>query len=235
LDHASQSNDPYHQIVKLMSTKPTVLYAAPKNFDHPEDMSSGLCASLFHSGIERGVTSKELPEQHLRVSVRPFNVDTDIATLYKWMCQEYAGPLLHRTQPPSEMEELYLSMIESDISQPFMGLINDVPICQIDVYKAQQDAISLYYNARPGDYGIKMELAPLVLQQNITLLLQTCLEYFFSFPEVGRIVADIDMRNDSNQHMFKEAGFRNTGTIQGPYKSAALYICTRNSFRQAVR
>jgi len=218
-----------------MSTKSTALYATPTNLDHPEDMSSGLCASLLHHGIERGITSKELPEQYLRVSVRPFNVDTDVSTLYKWMSQEYGGPLLHRAQPPSEMDELYASMIESDISQPFMGLINDVPICQIDVYKTQQDAISLYYNAKPGDYGIKIELAPLVLQQNIILLLQTCLEYFFSFPEVGRIVADIDMRNDSNEHMFKKAGFRNTTSIQGPYKVSSLYICTRNSFRQAVR
>jgi len=189
---------------------------------------------LLPTGIERGITSKELPEQYLRVSVRPFCTETDVSTLYKWMSQEYAGPLLNRTTPPPELEELYASMIESDISQPFMGLINDIPVCQIDVYKTQQDAISLYYNAKSGDYGIKMEVAPLVVQHHIILLLQTCLEYFFSFPEVGRIVVDIDVRNDCNDHLFKKAGFRSARKIQGPYKMSTLYICTRDSFRQAM-
>lgn len=218
-----------------MSTKSSALFSTPKNFDHPDDMSSGLCASLLPTGIERGIASKELPEKYLRVSVRPLCIETDVPTLYKWMCREYGGPLLNRAAPPSEMEELYASMIDSDISQPFMGLVNDVPICQIDVYKTQQDAISLYYDAKPGDYGIKMELAPLVVQHDIIVLLQTCLEYFFSFSEVGRIVADIDMRNDCNDHLFRKVGFRSAGNIQGPYKASTLYICTRNSARQATQ
>jgi hypothetical protein len=146
------------------------------------------------------------------------------------MSQEYAGPLLSRTQPPQELGEFYACMIESDFAQPFIGLINDVPVCQVDVCKAQQDAISLYYNDRPGDYHIQLMLAPLPVQKNMILLIRTCLEYFFSFPEVGRIVADIETENEWNRTLFKKAGFRSAHKIQSPYRSSTLFISTRTSF-----
>jgi len=217
-----------------MSTKSIELFSTPVKSAVPEKLSSGLCTSLLPSGIERGVAFKETPDKKLRVSVRPFCVATDVSILYKWMSQEYAGPLLARAQPPQELEESYASMIASDFAQPFMALVNDVPVCQLDVYKTQQDAISLYYNARPGDYGIQVVLAPLAIQQNMILLMRTCLEYFFSFPEVGRIIADIDITSEWDNALFKKAGFRAAEKVQTPYKRSTLYVCTRTSFRQAA-
>jgi hypothetical protein len=149
------------------------------------------------------------------------------------MSQEYAGHLLAHLQPPHDMEEFYATMIESDFAQPFMGLINDVPVCQIEVCKAQQDAISLYYNARRGDYRIQMMPAPLAVQENMFLLVKTCLEYFFSFPEVGRIVADMDTGNEWGNALFKKAGARSAQKIQLPYRSSTLYVCTRDSLLRA--
>jgi acetyl CoA:N6-hydroxylysine acetyl transferase len=223
-----------HQIVLIMSTKSIALFSTPKKTALPKSLSSGLCTSLLPMGPERGVAFKEIPDKKLRLSVRPFSVDTDVATLYKWMSQEYAGPLLGRTQPPQELVESYVSMIESDFAQPFMCLVNDVPVCQVDVYKTQQDAISLYYTPRPGDYGIQLVLAPLAIQHNLVILIRTCLEYFFTFPEVGRIVSDVDLKNEWNNTLFKEAGFRPSQKIRAPYKSSTLYVCTRSSFRHAA-
>jgi hypothetical protein len=214
-----------------MSTNSTVLFSTPVEAAFPEEISSGLCTSLLPSGIEKGVAFKETPDKKLRVSVRPFCVPADVSILYKWMSQEYGGPLLTRAQPPEELEESYASMIASDFAQPFMALINDVPVCQVDVYKAQQGAISLHYNVRPGDYGFQVLLSPLAIQQNMIFLIRTCLEYFFSFPEVGRIVSDIDLKSEWDNTLFRKAGFRASQKIQTPYKHSTLYVCTRNSCR----
>jgi len=217
-----------------MSTKPAFFHTAPASTVLLKEVAAGLCTSLLPPGIERRVVSKDFPGQQLRISVRPFCVATDVPILYKWMSQEYAGPLLSHTQPPQELEESYACMIECDFAQPFMGLVNDVPICQMDVYKTQQDAISLYYDARPGDYGIQLVLAPLAIQENMIVLIKTCLEYFFSFPEVGRIVADIDTSSEWTNMLFKKAGFRSLQNIQTSYKSSTLYVCTRSSCSQAA-
>jgi len=216
-----------------MSTKPTALFSAPASPVLIQEAAARLCTSLLPTGIERDFIFTGSPDRQLKISVRPLCIATDLPVLYKWMSQEYAGLLLSHLQPPHEMEEFYATMIESDFAQPFMGLINDVPVCQIEVCKTQQDAISLYYNARPGDYRIQMVSAPLAVQQDMILLVRTCLEYFFSFPEAGRIVADIDTENEWNNTLFKKAGFHSTQKIQMPYGSSTLYICTRDSLLRA--
>jgi len=201
-----------------MSSKPTALFSTPKKAAHPEKFPSGLCTSFLSSG--------------LRLTVRPFCVVTDVSILFKWMSQEYAGPLLTRSRPPQELEESYSSMIESDFAQPFMGLVNDAPVCQMDIYRMQQDVLSLSYPARPGDYGLQLIVAPLAVQDNMLLLLQACLEYFFSFAEVGRIIVNIEEGNEYNRQLFRRAGFRSLYDIQTAYRSSSLYGCTTNHFRQ---
>jgi len=220
-----------HQIVKIMSSKPIALFSTSKKAAHPEKFSSGLCTSFLPSGIEKTFI-REVPEHQLRIAVRPFCVATDVSILFKWISQEYAGPLLARSCPPQELEESYASMIESDFAQPFMGLVNDTPVCQMDIFRMQQDVLSLSYPARPGDYGLQLLVAPLAVQDNILLLIQTCLEYFFSFPEVGRIIVNIEERNEYNRQLFKKAGFRSLYDIRTIYRSSSLYGCTTSHFRQ---
>ena len=216
-----------------MSTQSIAIPSLPASTVKPEPGVAELCTSLLPSATVPGVVTKHIPEQDLSIAVRPLSVATDVPILYKWMSHEYAGPLLDRPQHPLELEEFYNSMIESDFSQPFMGLVNNIPVCQVDVYKARQDAISLYYEARPGDYGLQLVIAPMTAQENMVLLLRTCLEYFFSFHEVGRVIADVETGNEWSNQLFKKAGFLHTQEVRIPHKLSNLYICTRESFRQA--
>ena len=140
--------------------------------------------------------------------------------------------MLARARPPQELEESYSSMIESDFSQPFMGLVNDTPVCQMDIYRMQQDVLSLSYPARPGDYGLQLIVAPLTVQDNMVLLIKASLEYFFSFPEVGRIIVNIEYGNEYNRQLFKKVGFRSLYDIQTNYRASSLYGCTAGHFRQ---
>jgi hypothetical protein len=216
-----------------MSTISPAIFSVSEHPVIPESPASGLCMSVSPSGIVPVCAFKDLPERQMTISVRAFDPASDTPILFKWMSQEYAGPLMERAFAPQALEESYTCMIESDFAQPFMGMVNNVPVCQVDVYKTRQDVISLYYDARPGDYGLHLVIAPLAIQDNIAILVRTCIEYFFSFPEVGRIVADIEIRNEWNHELFKKAGFRAYKKIRTAYKSSNLMICTRNSLRRA--
>jgi hypothetical protein len=174
-------------------------------------------------------TPKKAPQ---RLTVRPFCVATDTSIVFKWMSREFAGPLLTMSHPPQELEELYTSMIESDFAQPFMGLVNDTPVCQMDIYKTQQDIISLNYPARAGDFRLQLIVAPLTAQDNMIVLLRTCLEHFFSFPEVGRIIVDMEAGDIYLRQLFKKMGFRSLHEVRGAYGSSSLYVCTAGLFRQ---
>lgn len=198
-----------------MSTKSAVLFSASE--------SRGILGGLVSNTESRAIL-KDLPDHNLSISVRALCPATDVPVLYKWMRDQYAGPLLSREVPPRELEESYVSMIESDFAQPFMGLVNDVPVCQVNIYKTLQDVISLYYDARPGDYGL--QLVADSRADDMTVLMGVFLEYFFSFPEVGRIIMDIETKNGWANALFRTAGFRSAKKIKIPYKPSNLYICT---------
>jgi hypothetical protein len=101
----------------------------------------------------------------------------------------------------------------------------------MDIYRMQQDVLSLSYPARPGDYGLQLTVAPLAVQDNMLLLLQTCLGYFFSFAEVGRIIVNIEEGNEYHRQLFRKAGFRSLYDIRTAYRSSSLYGCTISHFR----
>jgi len=200
----------------------------------PENPSCGLCMSVSPSGIAPVCAVKDLPERQMTISVRAFDPVSDTPVLFKWLSQEYGGPLKEKMYAPEALSVSYACMIESDFAQPFMGLVNNVPVCQVDVYKTRQDAISLYYDSLAGDYGLHLVIAPMAAQDSIVMLVRTCIEYFFSFPEVGRIVVDIEIRDEWNLDLFKKTGFRPYKKIQSSYKTSNLMICTRNSLHRAL-
>jgi acetyl CoA:N6-hydroxylysine acetyl transferase len=213
--------DPFNdQIVKLMPTKPAV-------FPPVHCKSSLPLATSLPLAMQEGILTNYLPDRRLTISIRTLCVATDLPIMYNWMSQEYAGYLVERSNPPAELVESYACTLRSLHAQPFMGLVNDIPVCQLDVYKVREDAISLCYDALPGDYGLNVLLAPLVIQDHVLLLLQMWMEYFFTFPEVKRVVVDLEAGNDWLETLFTRAGFRFSAKVRLPYKDADLYTCSR--------
>jgi acetyl CoA:N6-hydroxylysine acetyl transferase len=169
-----------------------------------------------------------MPDSPSTISVRALSLSTDIPVIYNWVSRDQTHPRSWSTRDAlRELEAAYTSILESDFAQPFMGLVNGAPVCQLDIYKTRQDAISLYYDDRPGDYGLNWLTAPLCQQEHMLALLKACLEYFFSFPEVGRIITDIESGNEWMHILFKKAGFRYGGDLNIPFKTSHLYIVTR--------
>ena len=196
--------------------------------------STGLCNGLPLPGVNQKLISRTLPIGNLPITLRSFNPDTDINTLYKWMSLEFEGPLKTKATPPRGLLDSYSCMMESDFARPFMGLVNDIPVCQLNVFKASQDILSLRYNSRPGDYGLQMVTAPLCVSDNLTALLRASVEYFFSFRDTVRIVTEIDVRNEWHFNMFRKIGFRMSTKLATTYRTAHLYACTRDSLKRSA-
>jgi hypothetical protein len=180
-----------------VSTKPTSLFADP------------------------GFLSQEA-QPDIVYSVRPFLPETDISLLHDWLNPEYGGVL-----PADGLTESWMSMMGSDSVRPFMGLLNGVPACQAEFYKVRQQELSLYYKDSPGDYGLHWRVAPGIGRDRMAGLLRTCLEYFFSFPEVGRILADADIADTWGNELFRKTGFLFLQKIALPYRPSNLYEKTR--------
>ena len=174
---------------------------------------------------------KNLPGSTLSLSLRPVSLATDLRLIYGWISQGHSAGSPAVDQPLRQLKQAYSSIISSDFAQPFMGLVNNVPICQLDIYKTRLDVISLYYGALPGDYGLHLLSAPQTKRDQEAELLGACIRHFFSFPEIGRIIMDVEAGDKWMNAQIKKLGFHWHKKINKPYKIANLYTCTRKNFK----
>ncbi|HYE53968.1 MAG TPA: GNAT family N-acetyltransferase [Chitinophagaceae bacterium] len=179
----------------------------------------------------------KLYEKHfshsMTISIHPFNVRKDTLFIHEWVNQDYAKRFWQMDgRTINELKKVYRHISTCHFAQSFMARINYNRICQLDLYHAPDDEVSLHYNAQPGDYGIHVLMAP--RQQRVpglsVCVLQTFLEYFFSFPDIERIIGEPDAENHRANQLVQKLGFRFMKTISMSYKTANLYTCTRNDF-----
>lgn len=157
-----------------MSTKSSALFPARKGMGVPQNLCPELCTSLIPPAGPGKVALKTLSDSSLSFSVRPLCVPADLPVIYGCMSREYSDCLSPDDMPPPQLEEAYSSILASDFAQSFMGLVNDIPVCQVDIYKTKMDAISLCYEARPGDYGLHLLTAPRAVRNHAVELLGGC-------------------------------------------------------------
>lgn len=213
-----------------MSIKHGVLPAIATTAGRPTNLDPTLCAAILPLEPIPGINHTYCADSNIHFSVRILQPGRDIPVIYRWMSMEYADSLVARNSPPDRLDESYTCMLESDFTQPYMGLVNDIPVCELDICKARMSLTGIYYPAQKGDYSVNLLLAPLVSQDHALALMHIWMKYFFSFPEVDRIVTDIEKGSEWLHTLFSRAGFSFLQEIQLPYKEADLYACTRDSF-----
>jgi hypothetical protein len=159
---------------------------------------------------------------HRSISLRSFCVARDMPVVSNWAWE--------MNQAAKIVAASYLYTGASDFARSFMVLVNNqMPLCQVDICMADKDELFESYHSAPGDFIIrfmlntgKKKIRPLHVKA-----LQTCIEYFFSFPEVKRLVAAPDTGNQLNNELLPKTGFRFMEQVYGQYGVSNLYIRTR--------
>jgi acetyl CoA:N6-hydroxylysine acetyl transferase len=169
-----------------------------------------------------------MPENDPALSMRPFSPEADMPLICKWISEKYAVQLPSPDLQSDQLGKAWLSMLEAGAARVFIGLVGDEPICEIELYEISQHEISLYYAYRPGDYYLDLMPASPTAGENMTGLLRNALEYLFSFPEVGRIVAEADIHDEWMNTLLKSAGFYWHTHLSIPKRVSNLYIRTKS-------
>lgn len=192
-----------------------------------------LCQSLDVTKEQPIVLQKELIPGY-RISIRPvcINTDNDINAIHEWLSEGLPAQL-----PIDQLRVFFILLAESTYAQAFMVLLNaDEPIGQFEVYQVVQDELKDFIEAGEGDYRIYVPVMPLIASvPEITIdILQACLLYFFSCPEVDRVFWAVAMNDKERNKLAIKAGFdllqcSRELTIEGD-QLANVYGCTRLSF-----
>lgn len=209
-----------------------------KTIKPPGLIHETLCRPIHRLEALEIVYTKQFPLLETAVSIRPLCLHTDVETILEWVNHEYGGNTWQKGDGPvRQLKQTYELILNSDFAQSFVALINDTLVCQLDVYNAGKNEISLVYDAREGDYGINILMSPSYEKNSIlsVCVLHTFLEYFFSLEEVKRIIGEPDMNDLPANELFAVLGFRFLKKTVLSYKWAHLYTCTKDNFSEAIR
>jgi hypothetical protein len=164
------------------------------------------------------VFTKEFRHPHCTLSLRPFNVFTDLPAIY------------NREPGEDNLSDLiaasYVYTRESSFARSYMVLLDHhLPVCEVDICRALQDEVCDYFSAEAGDFIMRiLPASPRRIRRRLfNSLLETCLEYFLELGEVKRIFIECETENSWQHDLLLKSGFRFREKICQEYKNTNLY------------
>ena len=166
------------------------------------------------------------------ISVRPVCIHSndDINAIHEWLSDGYPARL-----PVDQLRVFFILLAECSYAQAFMVLLNDdTPIGQFEVYQVLQDELKDSLDAGEGDYRIYIPIMPVIASHpDITVqIMQMCVRYVFSSPEVKRVFWVIPVNDKERIKVAAKIGFQmlkpfREVTIEGD-QPAKVYQCKRS-------
>ncbi len=185
--------------------------------------------------IEQQIFSKEI-EGVGRIVLRPIHLNEDLDTLYNWVKQPYAKYWGMLDFSKDQVFDSYDEIEKNPHHHTYIGMLDNRPIFLMERYKASEDMIGNYYDAKLNDYGMHILVAPVEkrIPQFTWSVFSTIMDYFFSLPYVERVVVEPDANNEKIHKLNKKAGFVYQKEIELPHKVASLAICTKENYEDAL-
>jgi hypothetical protein len=191
-------------------------------------LHNGLIASTGLNTEKEVVYEKHFHHTSFTLSLRTFCLPRDMPAICSWAWK------LSRAADTVAASYMYAG--NSDFARSFMVMLNNrLAICQVDICEADKDELFDAYSTAEGDYTIRLlmntnrkTVRPLHLKA-----LQTCMEYFFLFPEIKQIIAEPEADNKAYNEILLKAGFQFEEQVFNQYALCNLFVCTRQSFISA--
>ncbi|MGH3318502.1 MAG: GNAT family N-acetyltransferase [Nocardioidaceae bacterium] len=159
-------------------------------------------------------------------TLRPLDAVADVDMLHGWMNDPAVARFWELDGPIRRLVAHLEEQFAGTHSRPYLGLVDGEPMSYWELYRAQDDRLAAYYEARPGDSGLHLLLGPARFR-GIGLgrhLIETVSRWQLDAPDTSRVVAEPDVRNTASMRAFEQAGFRRTHEIDLPEKRAALMV-----------
>ena len=193
-----------------------------------------IASSAFFKPADSGVVYHR-PVAHMgAVCFRPLNLSTDLSLLHVWVNEAYSMRFWQMNGAINVLQETYSAILQHDSAHSFIGLINNQPGCQIDLYAVQADELAGHITAEEGDCGLHLLMCPPRQMQRgwSKVLLQEFIRYYFLFNEANRLYAEPDQDNHAANQLAINVGFQFQKTIDLTTKTANLYCIDRAQYNR---
>lgn len=178
------------------------------------------------------------------IRLRPIDLELDAPVLHDWVNQDYAEFWGMKGCTVEGLRATYRSRIAKRPQHKLLiGSLDDSPepLFLLEDYRPTQDVLGRYFkDARPTDRGFHLLVAPpgqrsQPLRSIGYYILTAATEYFFRDPEVQRVIAEPDLRNDKMLVLCQQVGYELGPVLHLPYKTAQTVVMTRERFATLPR
>lgn len=186
---------------------------------------------------EGGIPRLDARPSRQGFSLRPVRPAEDADWLHDWLRRDYARFWGLTRASREDVMAVYEAIQNSGHSLAYLGSRAQAPAFLLEHYLPAHDPVAGHYPVRAGDHGIHFVLAPLQTpRHNFSIeVLMAIIEIIFRDTPARRLVVEPDVRNLKIHALNFRAGFRYTGLIQLPTKTAYLGFCNRPQFAAAQR
>ncbi len=166
------------------------------------------------------------------ISFRSLDLSIDLKMIHEWVNKNYSKQFWKLHGSKELIENTYTAILDNPSTHSYIGLLNQKPICQIDVYLVSADELSDHVLAEANDSGMHFHMAPVIKPVNglSVVLMRAFLGFYFSFPETGLMYGEPDEENIKANKLVEKVGFEFIKSITMSYKRANLWVCTRERF-----
>jgi len=173
--------------------------------------------------------SKPYPHYGLTVSIRPFNVCTDLPLFYEMAGIDDSFHLGH------ELLNTFQFIALTNTVKSCLIFVGGSPVCLVEIEYAWQSEIADYCQAIHGDYFIRLLPGSEKLNGKLFLcILRACLIYFFRDSKCKKILINADDENDRENYLVRKAGFKLQQQFFTQNGMINLYGCTRENMRRRL-
>ncbi|WP_046726375.1 GNAT family N-acetyltransferase [Streptomyces humi] len=145
------------------------------------------------------------------VRLRPLDPERDADTVHSWVDAERAAFWGMTGLTRAQVAEIYAHMAGLDTHHAHLAEKDGVPVALLQTYEPAADRVSECYEARPGDIGVHVLLAPAGPEGRrpgwTAALLSAFTAYVFRALGRRRVVVDPDVRNTKAIARFRSQGF----------------------------
>jgi len=187
-----------------------------------------LCRPTDPINRQAPIFVKSYPVENYKLVIRPFCIATDMEVLFGWLEQQMGIQFWRENSPRQELLQSYKDVLESDHSQSLLCLLDDRPVCLVDISRAPYSEIFMYLDSCSNDYSIWLIMSAYVTVRNAYVnIVQAYLDYFFSSDNVQRIVTYQPAYDEWSNHLLRNAGFRYLDTKKMFSGVVNLYECSK--------
>lgn len=178
------------------------------------------------------IFSRHIQSLQKTVSFRSFDLEKDTDLIHHWVNQPYALPFWQLDGKRDRVYDLYYNIQRNSNGHSYLGLLDDQPICQFDVYRVLADELRHFVPADENDCGFHLLMAPndQPIPGLTLMIVESFLYYFFSFGQARQMYAEPDLTNRRSNRILQQLGFTYHHAIEMSYKTAKLYSITKEQF-----